>query len=395
MPGFRRHILTTAALAAVTLSIAACSGDTLQDSARGIGPCGQDWADSSKHSPSHAFWRYNADRETVDSCLRRKPRLAKVKDEYGAASLHMAARNSTDPAVLETLIRHGAEVNATTNRGNTPLHWAAGVRESSRYDPEFLEVLLRNGAEVDARDGDGNTALHLAVFNKTPEIIEVLIRHGAEVDARNNDGDTPLLLAARRGNSHGVMALLIRHGADTGTTGSDGNTALKLATTRSDSKGWEFQNAVAQRGEAAVVDAEGFQKGLRAVDAEDYEAAMEAFLPLAERGDPRVQFALGHMYENALGVGRSVTDAASWYRRAAKRGHAEAQNNLGAMYASGNGVPRNHQAAHIWLSIAVENGFDGAGAALRQAESRLSPAQVEEARDLARECVESRYRNCP
>ena len=109
--------------------------------------------------------------------------------------------------------------------GKTPLHNPA-------YSPEVAKVLLANGAQVNARTNRGDTPLHLAVhyqwcvdrqrWTNKPEVAKVLLANGAQVSARCNDGDTALELAKRGrleraygdGPHHEMEALLRQHGAE-------------------------------------------------------------------------------------------------------------------------------------------------------------------------------------
>ena len=64
-----------------------------------------------------------------------------------------AASSNLSPAVLEVLLKAGADVNAKENKGWTPLHAAAAENPS----PAVLEVLLKAGADPRAIDKDGKT----------------------------------------------------------------------------------------------------------------------------------------------------------------------------------------------------------------------------------------------
>jgi hypothetical protein len=75
----------------------------------------------------------------------------------------------------------------------------------------------------------------------------------------------------------------------------------------------------------------------------------------------------------------------------AEQGNALAQLGLGVMYANGQGVPQDYVRAHMWFNIAAA----AAGASdvsVRDAikwrdlvAARMTPAQIAEARRLARE----------
>ena len=92
------------------------------------------------------------------------------------------------PSQIKGLLTKGADVNARSEIGWTPLHRAAANNQNS----EVIEVLLRAGADVNARDKNGRTPLHgAAEGNQNPEVIEVLVRAGADVNARSETGRTP------------------------------------------------------------------------------------------------------------------------------------------------------------------------------------------------------------
>lgn len=48
--------------------------------------------------------------------------------------------------VVSYLLEHGADVNSRTQRGETPLHYAARAAQ-----PGVMRLLLDNGAELDAK----------------------------------------------------------------------------------------------------------------------------------------------------------------------------------------------------------------------------------------------------
>ena len=171
--------------------------------------------------------------------------------------LHTAARSAEAP-VVEALLRHGADVDARTELGTTPLHFAA----NHNRDPAAAKTLLDWGANVDARSVTRQTPLHLATeFNSNPRVVGVLVRAGARVNARNlrgetpvhlaaarskgletlkmllggkqvdlqqrsHAGETPLHLAARDNTNPGVQEILLQAGADVRVTAGDGSTPL-------------------------------------------------------------------------------------------------------------------------------------------------------------------------
>ena len=61
---------------------------------------------------------------------------------------------------VERCLAAGADPNARTEFGTTPLHWAAAFNES----PAVIAALLDAGADLKARTERGRTPLHLAAW---------------------------------------------------------------------------------------------------------------------------------------------------------------------------------------------------------------------------------------
>jgi hypothetical protein len=163
---------------------------------------------------------------------------------------------------------------------------------------------------------------------------------------------------------------------------------------------------VAATPDPSVIAEQKFSKGLNAARAENYLAAYEEWIILAEKGHIESQFNIGALYESGLGVPKSMTTAATWYAHATAQGHASAQFNLGIMYLEGRGVlrdeahaadllrkaadqehgkaqynlavlyqfgrgvPRDPQLAHSWFERARKNGVE------KQLEQSISPERV-------------------
>lgn len=99
-----------------------------------------------------------------------------------------------------------------------------------------------------------------------------------------------------------------------------------------------------------------YQGGLAAYRQGDFAAARRVWEPLAEAGDARSQYMLGHMVQNGQGQPWSNARAAAWYRLAAEQGLVEAQVALADLYLRGLGVPPDPQVAAQWLASAAQSG---------------------------------------
>ena len=70
-----------------------------------------------------------------------------------------------------------------------------------------VERLLSEGADIDARSDNGMTPLILASWRGHTKVVELLLREGADVYAETNTGSTALKLATERGHKEIVRML--------------------------------------------------------------------------------------------------------------------------------------------------------------------------------------------
>jgi TPR repeat protein len=134
---------------------------------------------------------------------------------------------------------------------------------------------------------------------------------------------------------------------------------------------------------SSIAFGDAFQDGVDAVEKGDYNTAYIIFLPLAERGDARAQCNLGVMYDNGLGVPKDYKEASKWFRLAAEQGDPYAQHNLGGMYDQGQGVVQDHVLAYMWFTLSGSQGIQSAIFNRRKCAEKMSPAQIDEAREMA------------
>jgi len=138
-----------------------------------------------------------------------------------------------------------------------------------------------------------------------------------------------------------------------------------------------------------------YQKGFTAYESGDYATALREWTPLAEQGDADAQYNLGLMYDEGQGVPQDYKAAVKWYELAAKQGQAAAQNNLGLMYVKGQGVIQDNVYAHMWWNIAASSGDSENASKNRDKVAKLmTPARIEDAQKLARQCVAKNYKGC-
>eukprot|EP01043_Picozoa_sp_COSAG02_P065515 COSAG02_NODE_9914_length_2076_cov_2.026302_1_plen_447_part_00 len=172
----------------------------------------------------------------------------------GDIALHMsaAAGHST---MSKLLVEHGAQVDAQTSWGMTPLWWSASggdgrkhiqvarfllargadVNVSTTANQTILmeaarqghagmaQLLIDAGIDINAREGLGETALHKAAAAGHTQTVRVLVSAGLSVDARNLAGETVLDVARRTGQAKIAEYLA-------GTNYSSANTASAVVS---------------------------------------------------------------------------------------------------------------------------------------------------------------------
>jgi hypothetical protein len=114
-----------------------------------------------------------------------------AQTKIGDTPLHVAAkREATEITAL--LIANGADVNSREHSGKTPLIEAVSADQLAN-----AEVLLKAGADINAKDENGHTALMWATMQGFPEFVEVLLENGADVNARSKDGRTAMWISGK------------------------------------------------------------------------------------------------------------------------------------------------------------------------------------------------------
>ncbi len=152
-----------------------------------------------------------------------------ARDLTDRTPLHLAADRGQTP-VAELLLAHGAQANVCDRNGVQPIHLAA----TSWYEPSqsiavgIIQTLLDASADINATDDRGDTPLHYAARAEAVRSAVDLLRLGTDVNPRNHARQTPLHIAAERGCA-AMVRRLIEAGASLHARDADGRTPLHCA----------------------------------------------------------------------------------------------------------------------------------------------------------------------
>jgi TPR repeat protein len=118
---------------------------------------------------------------------------------------------------------------------------------------------------------------------------------------------------------------------------------------------------------------------------QNYHLAQHWYLKAAEQGERMAQTKLGILYYYGLGIAKDPAEAARWFQKAAESGETSAQSILGSLYSSGDGVAKNPAMAFYWYTMAEEQGNKEAAKGRKSLEEELTPGQRDEALRLMNE----------
>lgn len=133
-------------------------------------------------------------------------------------------------AVLQALLRAGAQPDARDTHGMTASLWAGGHFSKTKVGVLMLRALFEHGARVDVEDGEGCPLLHRAArgLDATGTTCRVVLKAGADVESRDGEGRSALMHAAQHGRVAAAQALLVA-GAEVDARDASGWTPLMHA----------------------------------------------------------------------------------------------------------------------------------------------------------------------
>ncbi|TPX58126.1 hypothetical protein PhCBS80983_g03357 [Powellomyces hirtus] len=154
-------------------------------------------------------WSTSGKHTSLTSLLLSRGSSPTAIDSTGMTPLHIGCSVGATPLVLLLLPLSTPVLNATTQTGQTALHYAA-----SKNHREIVDALLSAGADPSVKDATGQTPLHRAVTRGWTEVVRRLKEDArCKVNVRDAVGNTPLYLAAEEGHVE-IVRYLLQVGAD-------------------------------------------------------------------------------------------------------------------------------------------------------------------------------------
>lgn len=134
----------------------------------------------------------------------------------------MVAAQRGNMVAMELLLEAGAEVNACSPAGETPLSLAL------RQPPHVVEWLLRHGATIPEPGSPEHRELLGQVMHCKAGCFELVLQAGLDPNTRMEDGST-LLMSAVANERVEMVRMLLEAGADVNASTPGGRTALGMA----------------------------------------------------------------------------------------------------------------------------------------------------------------------
>ncbi len=101
------------------------------------------------------------------------------------------------------------QINAVDHDGYTPLLYVCkGIYKNKEEQTQLAKMLIDLGANVNAQTPYGNTPLHLAIGKRNISLIRFICKRNPNHIAANNKGDTPFEFATKFKNPQKILRIL-------------------------------------------------------------------------------------------------------------------------------------------------------------------------------------------
>jgi ankyrin repeat protein/tetratricopeptide (TPR) repeat protein len=291
----------------------------------------------------------NLELEIIETLLDHGADVNAV-DADGSSVLAIVVYEERNPSLVRLLLERGAATEVSYQGDRTPLAIAA-----SRGRSNLLQILLEHGANIEARDSHGRTPLARALMRDDTGMVAQLATNGADVSS-----GAPLITAVG-GGQQAMVEVLLDHGVDINAPGPDGRTALHESVYREDEP---FIRFLLQRGaDPMIADGNGklpleiaFLHGQHQIakllidsagTGEGDGTALAPILWAAWAGDAE---AVQSLIERGADVNAVSTDNVSPLMEACKNGHLEVAAVLIEHGAEVNAQTRKGWSPLMWAA---------------------------------------------
>ena len=136
-----------------------------------------------------------------------------MKDQDGRSILFNPIKYNFTETIKLLLINNKTNIGVSIldirdKKGFVPLHYAILFKNTA-----IVDLLIKNGADVDYSDDNGNNSLHNAVYSGKFEICKIILKHIININAKTNTGENALHISTNHGYNN-ISDLLIDGGID-------------------------------------------------------------------------------------------------------------------------------------------------------------------------------------
>lgn len=134
-----------------------------------------------------------------------------AQEEFSNPSVAAMVEAAVDGEIKEMndLIDAGADVNAISEQGVSPLMWVLAARSK-----KGVEGLLKKGANPNYRAPNGYSAMYLAVGGNTKKMLELVLQYGGDPNHLGGPRKEPIIFIATSQRRWEHLDLLFDRGAD-------------------------------------------------------------------------------------------------------------------------------------------------------------------------------------
>ena len=132
-----------------------------------------------------------------------------TEDDSSTALMHAAWKG--DMETVKFLLKKGADANAETEAGMTPLGCAIMnliLNDDIKEGEQIVKLIIKKGGKIDSASyGEFGELLIFASYLGKTEAVRFLIKKGFDVNIKDEKGQTPLTAATEAGHKDTVAIL--------------------------------------------------------------------------------------------------------------------------------------------------------------------------------------------